>query len=149
MADQRLQQRQILLSHPLRTIPVAAKPHGTIPNTPLAVAAIAFLLGAVCALGSLMFVGGAFASSWWSTYQLGFFVASWAVFHWAEFAVTAGWNLEKCSVDCAFTSIPSPSLKRKFSSVSTRQWRPVSHRKWNCLSRIFIGTVLLAELQIE
>ena len=31
-------------------------------------------------------------------------MASWAVFHWAEFAVTAGWNLEKCSVDCAFTS---------------------------------------------
>ena len=25
----------------------------------------------------------------------------------------------------------------------------LSHRKWNCLSRIFIGTVLLAELQIE
>jgi len=30
---------------------------------------------------------------------LGFFGAAWAGFHWGEFAVTAGWNLDKCSVD--------------------------------------------------
>lgn len=105
-----------LISHPLRTIPVATKPHGNIPNTPFAVATIAFLLGAVCALGFLMFSAGGFASCWWSTYQLGFFMASWAFFHWAEFAVTAGWNLEKCSVDCALTARPVFSLKPEFSA---------------------------------
>lgn len=112
---ERLQQQQTLSSHPLRTIPVATQPHENIPNTPFAVATIAFLLGAVCSLGFLTFVVGGFPSYWWSTYQLGFFVAAWAVFHWAEFAVTAGWNLEKCSVDC---TLPSPltffSLPEKY-----------------------------------
>ena len=39
------------------------------------------------------------------TYQLRFFIAAWSFFHWAEFAVTAGWNFEKCSVDCMPLSI--------------------------------------------
>lgn len=38
-------------------------------------------------------------SYWWCTRQLGFFLAAWSAFHWGEFAVTAGWNREKCSVD--------------------------------------------------
>ncbi|KNZ81540.1 Protein-S-isoprenylcysteine O-methyltransferase [Termitomyces sp. J132] len=44
-----------------------------------------------------MFVNGGFDRYWWSTAQLGFFIAAWAGFHWGEFAVTAGWNLEKCT----------------------------------------------------
>ncbi|PFH52820.1 hypothetical protein AMATHDRAFT_79510 [Amanita thiersii Skay4041] len=87
------------LHHPLQTIPIAIEPHGNIPNTPLSVVTIAFLLGIIFALGALTFLVGGFSATWWATYQLGFFVASWAAFHWAEFAVTAGWNLEKCSVD--------------------------------------------------
>jgi protein-S-isoprenylcysteine O-methyltransferase len=63
------------------------------------VSSIAFFLGVIFALGALTFVVGGFGLWWWSTYQLGFFVAAWAGFHWGEFAVTAGWNLEKCSVD--------------------------------------------------
>ncbi|KAF8621638.1 hypothetical protein AX15_007656 [Amanita polypyramis BW_CC] len=96
MTDQR---QQLSSPHPLQTTPVTADPHGNIPNTPMAVATIAFLLGAIFALGALTFAVGGFTSTWWSTYQLGFFAAAWATFHWAEFAVTAGWNLEKCSVD--------------------------------------------------
>ncbi len=119
---ERLQQQQTLSSHPLRTIPITTQPHENIPNTPLSVATIAFLLGAVCALGFLTFVVGGFSSYWWSTYQLGFFVASWAVFHWAEFAVTAGWNLEKCSVDC---TLPSP-----FTFLSLPEKRILKHFSW-------------------
>lgn len=97
----RLRHRESMLIHPLQTQPQleAITPQGGIPNTPLVVSIISFLLGGVFALGTLTFVVGGFGS-WWSTYQLGFFVAAWAVFHWGEFAVTAGWNLEKCSVDC-------------------------------------------------
>jgi protein-S-isoprenylcysteine O-methyltransferase len=118
-----MERQQTLSSHPLRTIPIPSvtQPHENIPNTPLAVATIAFLLGAVCALGFLTFVVGGFSSYWWSTYQLGFFVAAWAAFHWAEFAVTAGWNLEKCSVDCTlpslstFLSLPEKRTLKLFS----------------------------------
>ncbi|KAF8640078.1 hypothetical protein AX17_001318 [Amanita inopinata Kibby_2008] len=97
--EQRLRQQQTSLNHPLQTIPATNEPHGDIPNTPLSVATIAFLLGILFALGALTFIVGGFTFTWWTTYQLGFFIASWAAFHWAEFAVTAGWNLEKCSVD--------------------------------------------------
>ncbi|KAJ6628730.1 Isoprenylcysteine carboxyl methyltransferase family-domain-containing protein [Mycena sp. CBHHK59/15] len=84
--------------HPLQP-PPPPKYTGRIPNNPLWVSLIAFLLGAVFALGALTFVVGGLDKYWWSTYQLGFFVAAWAAFHWGEFAVTAGWNFEKCSVD--------------------------------------------------
>ena len=98
--EQRIKQREAALEHPLQTIPVATHaPHGNIPNTPLAVSTIAFLLGGASSFGFLMFLNGGFRY-WWSTAQLGFFIAAWASFHWGEFAVTAGWNLEKCSVDC-------------------------------------------------
>lgn len=98
--EERLRQREAILKHPLQTTPVISPPHGNIPNTPLAVSTIAFLLGAVFSLGAFTFASGGFDAYWWSTYQLGFFVAAWAGFHWGEFAVMAGWNLEKCSVDC-------------------------------------------------
>lgn len=101
---ERVQQRIALNNHPLQTIPTAAPQSpghgGNIPNTPLAASTIAFILGSVFSLGALTFLVGGFNGYWWSTAQLGFFVAAWAGFHWGEFAVTAGWNLEKCSVDC-------------------------------------------------
>jgi protein-S-isoprenylcysteine O-methyltransferase len=97
--EERLRQRETMLKHPLQLQPQANTPRGNIPNTPLAVSTIAFFLGVIFALGALTFVVGGF-DSWWSTYQLGFFVAAWAGFHWGEFVITAGWNLEKCSVDC-------------------------------------------------
>lgn len=89
--------------HPL-VPPPPAKYTGRIPNTPLSAALIAFLLGAVFSLGLFAFAADStgWAKPWWATYQLGFFTAAWAAFHWGEYAVTAGWNLEKCSVDCAF-----------------------------------------------
>src|ERR1700722_10014339 len=94
----RLQQRADSTRHALDTIPVAATDlHGNIPNTPLAASIISFLLGSIFSLGLLTFCAGGFETYWWATYQLGFFVAAWSFFHWGEFAVTAGWNLEKCS----------------------------------------------------
>ncbi|KIY49320.1 ICMT-domain-containing protein [Fistulina hepatica ATCC 64428] len=72
---------------------VGNEPHGNIPNTPLSVSAIAFLLGGVFFLGLATVALNHF---WW---RLGFFISAWSFFHWVEFAVTAGWNLEKCSVD--------------------------------------------------
>jgi protein-S-isoprenylcysteine O-methyltransferase len=100
------EQRQAAKRHALDTVPVTYTPHGTIPNTPLAVSTISFILGSVFSLG-LTFLSGGIRIYWWTTYQLGFFVAAWAAFHWGEFAVTAGWNLEKCSVDCSY--LPSSS----------------------------------------
>jgi protein-S-isoprenylcysteine O-methyltransferase len=99
--EERLRQRETILKHSLQLQPQpeAITMRGNIPNTPLVVSSIAFFLGVIFALGALTFVVGGFGL-WWSTYQLGFFVAAWAGFHWGEFAVTAGWNLEKCSVDC-------------------------------------------------
>ncbi|RDB22814.1 Protein-S-isoprenylcysteine O-methyltransferase [Hypsizygus marmoreus] len=95
-----VEKRVVEQTHPLQTIPKAkGAPGGKIPNTLLAVSTIAFLLGGLFSLGTLTFVVGGFDTYWWSTAQLGFFVAAWAGFHWAEFAVTAGWNFEKCSVD--------------------------------------------------
>lgn len=72
---------------------------GNIPNTPLAVCTISFLLGALFSLGMALFLCGGLVSPWWATYQLGFFIATWSVFHWGEFAVTAGWNRDRCSVN--------------------------------------------------
>ncbi|QRW16417.1 isoprenylcysteine carboxyl methyltransferase [Rhizoctonia solani] len=88
-------------TNPLETIPTQAHqlPHNNIPNTPLSVATVSAALGIVFALGASLFVSGGVAGSWWATYQLGFFMAIWSFFHWAEFAVTAGWNREKLSVD--------------------------------------------------
>ncbi|KAJ7094659.1 Isoprenylcysteine carboxyl methyltransferase family-domain-containing protein [Mycena belliarum] len=84
--------------HPLKA-PPPPKYNGRIPNTPLAASLLSFLLGGTFALGALTFVVGGFETCWWATYQLGFFAAAWSAFHWGEYAVTAGWNFEKCSVD--------------------------------------------------
>lgn len=88
------------MTNPLETNPIINAPHGNIPNTPLASATIAFLLGGVFVFGLYASVNDISATASLLTYQLGFFIAAWAFFHWAEFAVTAGWNFEKCSVDC-------------------------------------------------
>lgn len=87
----------------LETTPVdpGSLHHGDIPNTPLAASTISFLLGLTFALGLVLLVHGDWDGIWWARRELGFFVASWAAFHWGEFAVAAGWNREKCSVDCA------------------------------------------------
>jgi len=74
------------------------EPHHTIPNTPLASASISFLLGIVFTLGLVLWVTGPY-SLWFTQTQLGFFFACWAAFHWGEFAVTAGWNRDRVSVD--------------------------------------------------
>ncbi|KAI0304231.1 ICMT-domain-containing protein [Russula brevipes] len=98
--EQRLRQRD-LLNNPLETTPepTVARPHGDIPNTPLAISTISFFLGSIFALGLLVFLSGGVDGFSFATYQLGFFVASWSAFHWGEFAVTAGWNRQKVSVD--------------------------------------------------
>lgn len=100
--EERLRQRAAAQQHPLQTIPSdpTVKPRGMIPNTPLAASTISFVLGALFALGTFLFLTGGIQGVWWATPQLGFFVAVWSAFHWGEFAVTAGWNLSKCSVDC-------------------------------------------------
>jgi len=99
--EQRLRERE-LRDNPLETIPNPgfAQPHGDIPNTLLAVSTISFLLGSVYTLGLSLFLSGGLHNFWFLTYQLGFFVASWSAFHWGEFAVTAGWNRERVSIDC-------------------------------------------------
>ena len=87
----------------LETVPIpsAFKGDGFIPNTPLAASTISFLLGSVFTVGVSIVVSGG-CDYWWCTCQIGFFFAAWSAFHWGEFAVTAGWNREKCSVDCEF-----------------------------------------------
>jgi len=92
---------------------------GNLPDTLLSVATVAFLLGAVFSLGAFTFLAGGLGF-WWSTPQLGFFVAAWAFFHWAEFAVTAGWNLEKSSVDCEGHYSSRVSHLTPFASVPPR-----------------------------
>jgi len=79
--------------------PGQVQPHGNIPNTPLAASLISFLLGGLFTAGCITFLLDGLGGYWWTTYQLGFYLAAWSAFHWAEFAVTAGWNREKCSVD--------------------------------------------------
>lgn len=110
--EEKLRQRRAQLeNHPLNTVPKmkAYRPGGTLPNTPLTASTISFILGWTFSLGLLTFFRGGFGS-WWNSYQLGFFMAAWSAFHWGEFAVTAGWNLEKCSVDCAYTLLHLPRL---------------------------------------
>lgn len=104
--EERLRQRRAMSNvssalemEPIR--PVAQASHGNIPNTPLASSLIAFVLGSLFTAGSsLVIFNGLSVDSVIFTRQLGFFIASWALFHWLEFVVTAGWNREKCSVDC-------------------------------------------------
>jgi hypothetical protein len=108
--ERRLREREFLSNNPLETIPnpTNVQPHGNIPNTPLAVSTISFILGFIFALGFSIFLSRDLNDIWFATYQLGFFVASWSAFHWGEFAVTAGWNRQKVSVDCMYLQYCSP-----------------------------------------
>jgi protein-S-isoprenylcysteine O-methyltransferase len=99
LIEERLRQRQTV-QNSLHLKSEAADLRGSLPNTPFTVATIAFILGGVFTVSFLTFTFGGFNEYWWTTYQLAFFLAAWSFFHWAEFAVTAGWNLEKCNIDC-------------------------------------------------
>lgn len=151
--DERLRHRTMAKSHPLDTIPTdtSLRPRGAIPNTPLAVSAVSFLLGSIFALGFLTFAVGGFQRFWWSTYELGFFVASWAVFHWGEFAVTAGWNKDKCSVDCEFPSVLTAMIVSIviIHSISLGKRHSVSHSTWFRRLRVPGHLVLLPVVQEE
>jgi protein-S-isoprenylcysteine O-methyltransferase len=103
--EEKLQQRAAAVRKPLEMSSPARDDQrnyygGHFPNTPLAAATIAFMLGGVFMWGLKTFAAGGYPLSTWMTYQLGFFVASWAAFHFGEFAVTAGWNRDRCNVDC-------------------------------------------------
>ena len=104
--ERRVRRRAAAKASPLDTVPAdpAHQPRGLIANTPLSVSLISFLLGSLFSFGLLLFFTNGYGLYWWSTYQLGFFLAVWSMFHWAEFGVTAGWNRDKCSVDCEYPS---------------------------------------------
>lgn len=76
----------------------------SIPNTPLAASVISTTLGAAVGIAVtcasqpvLRWLGEA---NWtWARPQLGIYLASWATFHILEFWTTAGWNIQKLSVD--------------------------------------------------
>lgn len=101
-------------TRPLETVPTAVDLHEDIfpPNTPLAASTTSFLLGSLFSLGSWFVISrsGIFSAIYtgdWQSIafnqplvQLSLFLSAWAFFHWAEFAVTAGWNREKCSSSC-------------------------------------------------
>lgn len=82
------------------------------PNTPLAASTTSFVLGSLFSIGIWLIItkSGVLPAILYGEWhkvafnrpivQLPFFVAAWAFFHWAEFAVTAGWNRDKCSTHC-------------------------------------------------
>jgi protein-S-isoprenylcysteine O-methyltransferase len=127
--EERLRQR-LAAQNSLHLNSDAADLRGSLPNTLLAVASIAFALGGLFSVSLLSFILGGSEKYWWSTYQLAFFFCAWSLFHWAEFAVTAGWNLKKCNIDCKFfsqrwsqTSIPNTT----FYSLLIKQWKYVPY----------------------
>lgn len=76
----------------------------TIPNTPLAASVISTVLGvaagiaATCAVQPVL--GWLGEANWtWARPQLGIYLTAWATFHILEFWTTAGWNIQKLSVD--------------------------------------------------
>jgi protein-S-isoprenylcysteine O-methyltransferase len=106
-------------THNLETLPVAARvDDGAFPpNTPLAASTTSFILGSVFSVGLYLVLTNSnvlntfvHPASWKDvaftqpSVQLSFFMAAWAFFHWAEFAVTAGWNREKCSTHCELST---------------------------------------------
>lgn len=116
---------------------------GRLPNTPLTVSTISFLLGSLFTLGLSTFLAGG-ANFWWTTPQLSFFAAAWAAFHWAEFAVTAGWNRGRCNVDCELSSAILWCQLILLFSFLARQWDPIPHCTFICRVRILGHPVLCA-----
>ena len=137
--DERLLQRAAVQNNnPLSTNPAneSHKPHGNIPNTPLAVSTISFLLGTIFSPAFIACIFGGLGLLSWPYYQLGFFIAAWATFHWGEFAVTAGWNFDKCSVDCRYTTLDRCTTNAFHDSLSIGQRCSVPHCEWNCHRRV-------------
>lgn len=93
-----------VIMDPLDTVPTKSPlpPNERIPNTLVAVSLIAFLLGCAFNFSFSVFTMGllGFRSMEWV--QLGWYGMTISLFHLAEFVVTAGWNRDKCSVDCKF-----------------------------------------------
>lgn len=115
--EDRAQQRVRPLPNALETIPSANHHRGKIPNTPAASAVTAFCLGGLFSFGLYTAVLDINSRPLHVPYQLGLYLAAWAFFHWAEFTVTAAWNLEKCSIDCASCSNHFlPMLIRSFKA---------------------------------
>jgi hypothetical protein len=111
--EDKIQQRINAPTNALETIPRANHHQGRIPNTPAASSTIAFCLGGLFSFGLYTAFKDAFSGLFQIPYQLGLYLAAWAFFHWAEFTVTAAWNLEKCSIDCtSFSSQISRMLTR-------------------------------------
>lgn len=92
--------RRVGALDPLHLESDATNLRGSLPNTILAVVIIAFFLGGIFCVSFLKVTFGGFEKYWWFTRQLAFFLCAWSFFHWAEFAVTAGWNLGRCNIDC-------------------------------------------------
>ncbi|WWD16571.1 hypothetical protein CI109_100999 [Kwoniella shandongensis] len=74
---------------------------GNLPNTIFAVSVISAVLGGIAA-AALAFAAQPFwriVAGSWARPQLGVYIAAVAVFHLLEFFTTAGWNVQKLSVD--------------------------------------------------
>ncbi|KAM5540446.1 hypothetical protein V8D89_005904 [Ganoderma adspersum] len=144
--ERRVRRRAAAKASPLDTVPVdpAHQPRGLIANTPLSVSLISFLLGSLFSFGLLLFFTNGYGLYWWSTYQLGFFLAVWSTFHWAEFAVTAGWNRDKCSVDSFLLENGAMYHVAHALAVTeyllTLYFKP-EYKQWPYVS--FLGTILV------
>ena len=94
-------------SHDLLPHAAQYSPKGSLPNTPLAVSAVSALLGGL-PISSLILAARPLFSSlgsddWqWARPQLGVYVAALCLFHLLEFWTTAGWNVQKLSIDGEF-----------------------------------------------
>lgn len=104
--------------------PTKYRPAGTIPNTPFYASFISWSLGGlfwtslVCGTATLILregwipgvsVEAIFGTGGWTRAirpQLGFYLASWALFHVLEFWTTAACNKEKLSVDGEYELFP-------------------------------------------
>lgn len=148
--DTHVQQPKDMSQNALETVPIPeAQPHGNIPNTPLASSFIAFSLGIVFTLGSLLFALGGYPGSVWLTDRLGAYLAFWALFHWLEFAVTAGWNREKLSVDSYLLDNGKlyhvAHIVAVIEYIATSIWKP-KFKTYPYVSEIGIAVVLISQV---
>lgn len=78
---------------------------GGLPNTPLAVSFISAILGGILCSSLVLAVQPTVkeyfgSGGWtWARPQLGVYLACMGLFHLCEFWTTAGWNVQKLSVD--------------------------------------------------
>jgi protein-S-isoprenylcysteine O-methyltransferase len=101
-------------TRPLETIPTSGdiREEHFPPNTPLAASTTSFILGSLFSLASWFVLShsGVISAIYYGDWQkvafnqplvqVSLFFSAWSFFHWAEFAITAGWNREKCSTSC-------------------------------------------------